>query len=248
VIIIVNKSLLKVVRILSEKERHETITAYNLSVAFKLTLARFINTAIVPVIVNISSEKWFKEGGLVSDIFSIMISLSFVDPIVAILNIGGIKQSIFKRYYKMQGKKCILTQAEANELCESPKIDMADQFSGAANLLLTAIFFHPLLPISIPIAMIGLLFNYWVSKYNFLRKISIPEQLSSLMPSFFANLLPYFAFLWSLDLLLFYRTLYSQLFGITQITKVAPALAVLVLTILMILLPIRTCINKCFEN
>ena len=64
-------------RNLSAKEKHETLTAYNLSVAFKLTFARFINTAIVPVIVNISSDKWFNEGGLVSDIFSIMISQSF---------------------------------------------------------------------------------------------------------------------------------------------------------------------------
>ena len=81
VIMAVNMSLLTAVRTLSIKEKHETYTAYNLSVAFKLTFVRFINTAIVPCIVNISSDRWFVKGGLVEDYSSIMISLSFIQPI-----------------------------------------------------------------------------------------------------------------------------------------------------------------------
>jgi hypothetical protein len=80
----------KIVRTLSVREKHETLTAYNISVAIKLTLTRFINTAILPVIVNISSDKWFNQGGLVSDIFSIMISLSFKDPVTSIIDAGAI--------------------------------------------------------------------------------------------------------------------------------------------------------------
>jgi hypothetical protein len=52
VIIATNISLASIVRFMSVKERQETYTAYNLSVAFKLALARFINTAIVPTVVN----------------------------------------------------------------------------------------------------------------------------------------------------------------------------------------------------
>jgi hypothetical protein len=104
------------------------------------------------------------------------------------------------------------------------------------------------LPISIPIAFVGLLLNYWVSKYILLRRMRIPDQMSSLMPTFFANLLPYFAFIWSLDLLLFYRTLYRELFFLEKFSKVLPALVILAFTILMILLPVRSCINKCHEN
>ena len=82
IILVLNYVLAKVVTTLSVKERHETLTAYNLSVAFKLTLTQFINTAIIPLMVNISSDKWFIEGGLVTDIFSIMISLSFEQPVL----------------------------------------------------------------------------------------------------------------------------------------------------------------------
>lgn len=61
----VNYFILKVVRLLSSYEYNETLTDYNISVAFKLTYARFINTAIVPIIVNINDNQWFITGGLV---------------------------------------------------------------------------------------------------------------------------------------------------------------------------------------
>jgi hypothetical protein len=89
VIIFINTLLKNVVVYLTVFERHETRTAYNLSVAMKLVIARFVNTAIVPVVVNIYSNRWFVDGGLVSDIFSIMVSIAFVDPLVQMMNIGG---------------------------------------------------------------------------------------------------------------------------------------------------------------
>ena len=109
VIIITNISLRSVVRTLSIKEKHETYTAYNLSVAFKLGIVRFINTAIVPTVVNYSHARWFPDGGLVSDYFSIMISISFVDPLLYILDFGVIVTKLKRWYYKRQGDKCLLT-------------------------------------------------------------------------------------------------------------------------------------------
>jgi hypothetical protein len=87
-----------VVRYLSVKEKHETYTAYNLSIAFKLALVRFVNTAIVPVVVNAKSDSWFVDGGLVSDIFSIMISISFIDPVTYLIDFSYFKR-LFDRWY-----------------------------------------------------------------------------------------------------------------------------------------------------
>lgn len=81
VIIVINQVLRYVVRYLSVKERNDTYTEYNLSVAFKLFVVRFLNTAIVPVIVSANTDNWFINGGLVSNFFSIMISFSFTSPI-----------------------------------------------------------------------------------------------------------------------------------------------------------------------
>lgn len=51
-----------------------------------------------------------------------------------------------------------------NRLFEGPKLDMANLFSNTANLILAAIFFHPLFPLAIPIALVGLMVNYWTNK------------------------------------------------------------------------------------
>ncbi len=137
---------------------------------------------------------------------------------------------------------------------------MLNQFSNTANLILTAIFFHPLFPLAIPIAFVGIVVNYWANKVFiitplkflkivFLRRMRVPEQMSSLMALFFANLIPYFAFLWSLSLLLFYRTLYHDVFELKQpFTKTLPALACLIFALILLLLPIRSCINKCYQG
>jgi hypothetical protein len=58
---------------------------------------------------------------------------------------------------------------------EGTRLDMANEFANTANILLTAIYFHPLLPASIPIAFFGMICNYWASKYVFLRRMRVPE-------------------------------------------------------------------------
>lgn len=85
-VIIVNIALKTVIRKVSLYEKHDTYTSHNISVAFKLTLARFINTAIVPLLINRGFENWLKPGGLVNDIFFLILSISFLDPILYLIN------------------------------------------------------------------------------------------------------------------------------------------------------------------
>lgn len=65
------------------------------------------------------------------------------------------------------------------------------------------------------------------------------------MAKFIANLLPYFAFLWSLNLLLFYRTLYTEYTTDDPKNKLIVPYVIIGITSLFILLPIRTIINRC---
>lgn len=90
-------------------ERHETYTAYNLSVAFKLTLARFINTSIVPIVVNVATNRWFVDGGLVSDIFYIMISISFLDPLLYFFDVFYFIRLIKRYFARKQGANSVMT-------------------------------------------------------------------------------------------------------------------------------------------
>jgi hypothetical protein len=86
-----------------------------MSIAMKLAIARFVNTAILPCIANASNDRWFVDGGLVSDSFSIMISISFIDPTLMLIDPGYIVQLLKRWYEKRKGDKSMMTQAEANE-------------------------------------------------------------------------------------------------------------------------------------
>jgi hypothetical protein len=114
IIVFVNMSLRTVVRAFSQMEKHETYTAYNLSVAFKLTMARFVNTSIVPIVVNLSVGRWFVDGGLVSDIFYVMISISFLDPILYLFDPGYFVRLMKRCIARSKGRNSVMSQEEAN--------------------------------------------------------------------------------------------------------------------------------------
>jgi hypothetical protein len=124
---------------------------------------------------------------------------------------------------------------------------MSSIFANLGNLILTALFFHPLLPLSIPITFLGLILSYWINKYILLWRVRRPEEMSGLMANFFANLLPYIAFLWALSLALFYRKIMLDRFNGGEI-KVVPMWAMLGYSGLFIILPVRHWINKCIKK
>ncbi len=75
-----------------------------------------------------------------------------------------------------------------------------------------------------------------------------PEEMSDLLPLFFANIVPYFALVWSLSLLLFYKDIFGNLFKLDYDYKATDRTIILwinlALTGLYLILPIRTLINN----
>jgi len=69
--------MLFVVRRFSMYESHETNTKLNVSVAFKLTIIRFLNSTIVLVGVNRDTSKMFDGGGLVYEATILIIIMCF---------------------------------------------------------------------------------------------------------------------------------------------------------------------------
>lgn len=89
---------------------------------------------------------------------------------------------------------------------------MANQFANIINLLMSALFFHSLMPVAIPMGALGLFASYWSNKYVLLRRNRMPDSMSGMMARFFANFLPVIALIWSLDSLLAFRILYREVF------------------------------------
>lgn len=89
-------------------------------------------------------------------------------------------------------------------------LEMADIFSDTANVFLTAVFFQPLMPFAIPLALVGFVITYWINKFHLLYIVKRPEEMSDLLPLFFANLVPLIGLIWSLSLTLFYMNAFKD--------------------------------------
>ena len=67
------------------------------------------------------------------------------------------------------------------------------------NLIMTCLFYSPIIPLAIPIGFVGSVFSYWVEKYSLLRRNKMPEMFSKLMATFFANFMPWVITIWAVN-------------------------------------------------
>ena len=116
---------------------------------------------------------------------------------------------------------------------------MTNTLSIAGNILLNSLFFHPILPLSLPIGTIGLILLYWINKYILLRRAKRPEELSGLLASFFANLLPWALFFQSLSVTLFYKVIFEEIYqekgvNLMPLSKITPAYIGLVVALMIL--------------
>lgn len=129
-----------------------------------------------------------------------------------------------------------MTQRQANDLFNGPPVDMAQRYSNTTLLFCLTIFYTFPLPIMPFFAVAGTIFQYWLEKYLLLRRHRIPEQMGPTMAKTFSNMIPFFCFLYGMSLLIFTDILSDG-------DNIIGLIAFLV-TIVILLFPIRSLINK----
>lgn len=76
-------------------------------------------------------------------------------------------------------------------MVEEPPIDIENNISDFMNLILSCLFYAPILPVAIPMACIGISLEYILTKFMLTHMHKMPEDLGHELTSFFADLLPY---------------------------------------------------------
>jgi len=110
----------KVLTWLTVYELHDTVTSHNTSVAFKLLIVKFINSTLIPLSVNWDPKKWYENNGLITDAYSILLSMSIFDVAFKLIDFEYQFKKIWQKY-SLKGKfLCFdigksLIQKEANE-------------------------------------------------------------------------------------------------------------------------------------
>ena len=198
IISMINFFLGRIVRVLSDFERHDAYTKHNFAVALKLMFAMFVNTGLIPLAVNYNEEDWFTSSGLATDIFFNVIAISFFGPLLYIWTPTYVYQTYLKRVAMKQGEDCKLTQRQLNALYEGQPIDLAQRYSNAMLLLMICLFYVSLLPILPFICLGGAIYQYWIFKWMLVRHHKTPQQMGSYLDVNVRTLLPFVMFLYGL--------------------------------------------------
>jgi hypothetical protein len=89
VIALINDNLIKTIRRFTDYEKHQTVTKINVSVAIKLTFARFLNCSVILLTTNNNVKGWFGDASLAYDASMLIIIMALSQPVIYALNIGG---------------------------------------------------------------------------------------------------------------------------------------------------------------
>lgn len=186
-----------VIRILSTKEKNASYTAINLTMAFKLTFALFINTAVIPFFVNYETESWFTRSGLVMDVFYNTISLCFMQPIFAFFGLPFLirKYTVWKE--KRKGAKSLYTQRKMNKLYEGQTLSICFLYARTVVLVMLACSYATLIPFLPIMCLLGGLFQYWFFKYSMINYYKVPERMNGFIEVYMRGVLKLSLFLYA---------------------------------------------------
>ena len=190
IITIFNIFLDKVVRLMSNFERKHTYTNATLSISWKLTIVMSLNTLLFPLLTHWDAEKWYTPGGLANNIFWVAISAAFVKPLFRFFY-----PSIIWKYYRrwevkrvIQRQSAYISQGKANQIYQYPDVYVEDWYADVMIKVLLCLAYAPLLPLIVPIILLGLVLEYCVDKWILLRRSSRPrllnEQIALVMYAF----------------------------------------------------------------
>jgi hypothetical protein len=106
-IVLINLLLTIVIQYFSKMEKHENITDFNTSRAYKLTTAMFINTALIAPIVY--QNNLYGADGLIAEVYNIIIANAIISPLLQFVAPQYLEMIMRRQLALKQAEKCKLT-------------------------------------------------------------------------------------------------------------------------------------------
>ena len=190
IVFIINKILKIIMGFITKKEKQYSMTNYHLSFSIKLTIFTFVVSAIVPLLSHFINPQYNKHNNnkLITNILFIFLINSFLNPLFWTINIKLIIKKI--RIYFIERKedpnsKHFKTQKELNDLYQYPDMDISAKYSYIFKTVLMSMFYLPIFPLGILISLLGLIFAYFLEKFNFTHIYKRPEMLNEKIGEFY---------------------------------------------------------------
>ena len=191
VISLLNKFLEIIMEIFTKMEKQKSMTNFYLSYSIKLTIFTFMISAFVPFLANYIRHKHNLNNHdnkiLITNMLVLFLTNAFIHPVVWTINISLIIKKI--RIYFIERRKDpnsmhFKTQKELNDIYELPSMEIASKYSYIFMTILMTMFYLPIFPLGVPITMLGLIFAYFLEKFNFTHGYKRPEMLNEKLGEF----------------------------------------------------------------
>lgn len=224
IILLVNILLDLAIRLMSYLECHHTYTEQTLSTARKLTIVLSLNTLLFPLLANLDSDQWYGQSGLANNIFWVAISTAFAKSIIKLFHPLMVWRKLRKwevtRAINRTDRAVFVSQAKANYYYQNEEIDIADCYSDLMVRFILALAYAPLLPVIVPITILGYFFDYLVNKFVLLRLSCRPKLLSEKITYKMLFFVKPALVLYGLSILFFFKNLNSDTLPIGIIAAV----------------------------
>lgn len=152
----------------------------------------FCNTGIVPYLGYLFWRRTILEE-LTRNVFMIFVTNSFLTPMLWLFNIKYFLKRFLICLLELQYKAIDntqdfpYTQRELNEKYELPPMLISFKFSFFAMTSLMTAFYATLLPLGVILTLLGLIFAFYVEKWNIAHIYKRPEMLNDQLPMFYFN-------------------------------------------------------------
>ncbi|KAL4498325.1 hypothetical protein ABPG72_013131 [Tetrahymena utriculariae] len=179
-------------------ERYNTYTIYNVQLAKKLTIALFINSALVITFISFFVTKnVYKKGGLIYTTFYYFVIDTFLSFVSTLVDEEYYYYLVQRWWYSRKGSKSRLTQEEAHKIYQYPKHEIEMCYAELMNNMYICVFFSSAIPIGLIFQLVNLTLYYWITKYILIRQKRVDYQISAVlsleMTNFLEMLIPTYA-------------------------------------------------------
>jgi hypothetical protein len=158
-------------------------------------------------------------------------------------------------YFEITGKvfrwlvrteKMKVTQIEANEIWEGPLPEIPYKYAYILKTLWLTAFYAPLVPIVVPISVLGLGLNYMIEKYLYRYIYSAPNMLSDMVNDSALEMMEYFPLIISMGEFIIFSYIKNYEVIALPLNWSIPIYISIALSMLNLVLPMDQ-LNKCFK-
>ena len=183
VLTIINYFLRLTLRKLTAIERRTSYSSLESGIVFKISVAYFVNTAVVVLLTNliVQGREIWGAGGVIGNILTIQAISIISDSAFYLVNPFHFFK-IFKRIYyiskiKLLGDKNKILQYELNQTYQGDPFDLAERYYTAFKTITVVFFFQTVMPYLLLFGIVEFVFTYWVQKFVLVRRCNRPRDI-----------------------------------------------------------------------